>query len=207
MSAQHSETAEQKLLKMIETSSAEEVSQAKKKKSFDKGKSSLSVLKTVNKFLFLGVIVAVFFLFQEVKAGSSLLAQELEFPDVPTARPARTGELLMPTIQKLSFYTAPLNRRNLFDPYEQKVKNVVEVSDDNKTIANKTSHLRLVGVSWLDTIESASVMIEDTKQDLTYFLQANDKLGEVNIKTIYADSVELGYENEEIMIRYDTPQR
>ncbi|HLF17270.1 MAG TPA: hypothetical protein VI749_00035 [Candidatus Omnitrophota bacterium] len=204
MPSQHSETAEQKLLKMIETSSAEEGLRSKKKKPSDKGRSSLSALKTVNRLLLLGVIAAGFFLFQEIKAGNGLLAQELELPDAPTTRQVKAGDMLAPTVQKLSFYTSPLNRRNLFEPYEQKVKNVVEVSDENKTIANKTSHLRLVGVSWMDSIESASVMLEDTQQDLTYFLQANDKLGEVNIKTIYADSVELGYENEEIMIRYDT---
>jgi|SRR6185503_20400641 len=201
------ETAEQKLLKMIETSSGGEVSNLKEKKSGGKDRGSVSLLKLINRILMVGILVAGFFMLQAVQSGNALMSEQLDFSQVGGAKGAG-NEPMVPTIQKLSYYTAPLDRRNLFEPYSPKAQQTATaVTEEARSAAQKVSHLKLVGISWLDSIESASVMLEDTQKETTYFLQKDDKLGEVNIKTIYADSVELGFGNEEIMIHYDIPQQ
>jgi len=194
-------------LKMIETSSAQEVSRGRKKIGGKKSSSSIGFLRTLNVLLVLGIVAASIFLFQEIKSGRELMAQEYEVPALDSMAVSRGREMLMPTLQRVSYYTAPLSRRNLFEPYEHKVQQVAEVTDLNKEVAGKTSHLKLVGISWMDSVESASVMLEDVTQSTTYFLQKGEKVGDVNIKTIYADSVELGFQDEEIMVYYDIPQQ
>jgi hypothetical protein len=207
MSPDNKETAEQKLLKMIETSSAEEVSRSKKKTGAKRSGGSLAFLRTLNLLLILGLVAASVFLLQELKSGSNLMAQEFDVPSPNAMASPRGREVLMPTLQRLSYYTTPLSRRNLFEPYEFKVQQTAEVTDMNKEVASRTSHLKLVGISWMDSVESASVMLEDAAQATTYFLQKGEKVGDINIKTIYADSVEVSFQDEEIMIYYDIPQQ
>ena len=114
-------------------------------------------------------------------------------------------ESLIPKVQAVSYYASEVKRRNIFQPYEEKTTTGVVTTGISKDspIVRKTKNLRLVGISWLDTVESASAMIEDTEKNMTYFLKKGEKMGDIIVKTIYADSVALGYENEEIIIKYD----
>jgi len=199
------ETAEQKLLKMIEASAAPEVSKVEEKP--EKKIDFLSFIKIGNRILMGGVILAGFLLVNEVRAGIMLLGREVRFSGVrKVVGQGQNSEIFFPVPEDLSFYLFGVKRRNLFYPFEEVVKNIVDVSDQNRRIAQKTENLRLVGVSWLDSVETASVMIEDTDKKITHFLQEGEKVGEIIVKTIYADSVELGYENEEIIIQYDKSQ-
>jgi len=211
MMAERTETAEQKLLKMIETSSASGDSIGDvviSKKTIHKKQSSLALLKVLNSVLIVAVFIVIGLIINEYKKGTDLLSQHFKFTvNEGAARQVLESESLIPTVQKLSFYLAPVKQRSIFQPYEVKVDKVVDVSDKNKTIASKISHLKLVGISWMDSIETASVMIEDTEKNMTYFLRREQKIGDISVKTIYADSVALGYENEEIMIHYDTSKQ
>lgn len=202
MSSKKKETAEQKLLKMIEDSSGADVSVSKTKQKVVKKQNTLSVMKLLNKLLIIGVLGAIAFLGNEIIAGASLTSKNIEIPAAKKAKVLGGENAQEIAIQRVSYYLANVNRRNIFQPYEEAQK-ALEVTDKNKKIVDKLAKLKLVGVSWLDRIETASVMIEDTDKKVTYFLRKGEKIGDIVVKTIYADSALLGYEDEEIIIKYD----
>ena len=88
------------------------------------------------------------------------------------------------------------------EPFVPETKSV-ETAPENRKIVLLTKTFKLVGIAWLDTIDSASVMIEDTDKNVTYFLKQGEKIGDIIVKTIYADGAVLGYENEEMILKYD----
>ncbi len=197
------ETAEQKLLKMIEGSAG---SPASEQKASKKKEDVLSVIKLANRLLVFGLIVAVLFVFLQIKSGIELNSKKI---DVDSTRvnvtQANIKKAIVPLLQRLSFYLSGTTRRNIFLPYEAKLKKsgMSAKGSGSSNIAKITRNFKLVGVSWLDTVESASVMIEDINKSETYFLQQGEKIGDITVKTIYADGVEFGYKDEEIIIRYD----
>jgi hypothetical protein len=197
------ETAEQKLLKMIEASGGKSPALVQNKSSTKQ--SVIGFIKAANKVLVIVVCVAFVFVVNEVFKGKQLLSKSDNIAAERSSSKVSSGNKpSMPVVPNVEYYLGMTKKRNIFLPYEPSaVKNVVEVSSGNTRIAQMTQNLRLVGVSWFDTVESASVMIEDVDKKETYFLMRGDKIGDVNIKTIYADSVKLGYDNEEIIIRYD----
>ena len=202
------ETAEQKLLKLIEASSGMGIATAKAQQQVVKKQNVLSVVKFVNQILLAGVIVAAAILCKEILSGLKLVNEKVTFTisSGKTKQPL-SMDSIVPTIQNLTFYLSNIDRRNLFKPVEkQESRQTVEVSKENQRIAQRTSNLKLVGVSWLDQVDTASVMIEDTDKKITYFLRQGEKVGDVTVKTIYADSAVLGYDNEEIIIKYDKSQ-
>ncbi|MBU0468685.1 MAG: hypothetical protein KKF78_05910 [Candidatus Omnitrophica bacterium] len=207
MIANPKETAEQKLLKMIEASAGHSSLPAQSKQKVAKRRSVLAMVTVMNKILVVSIFVSLFFLLAEVAAGTSLLNKKFKFDAGQTSgqRTYGDGDLIQPT-QSISYYLAGVNKRNIFVPYEEKKSNAVVVTEKNRKISEVTASLRLVGVSWLDRIDTASVMIEDTEKKITYFLQKGEKLGDIIVKTIYADSAVLGYENEETTIKYDKSQ-
>jgi len=207
MVAKQKETAEQKLLKMIEASSGEGAVTTKTHQKVVKKQDALTLVRTSNKLLILGVITMGCLLAYEVQNGMALMSKTIDFSSLQV-KSSRAGsvEKVIPTIQNLSFYLAGVNRRNFFKPYEAKAPSMIAVTDTNDLLIDRISGLRLVGISWLDHVDTASAMIEDKDKQVTYFLQKGEKLGDVVVKTIYADSVELRYKHEEILIRYDKPQ-
>lgn len=207
------ETAKDRLAKMIKESSSKEggsdvqakpvnVKATKKKAGF------LQVVKILNLLLLVVIAGCAFFLFSEINSGSNLLSTSQSVQEETNFRKVKSTGPIKPNIQRLSYYLADLSTRNIFQPFE----NIDEDATDSQkvsvsnTISRKTSAFRLVGVAWFETVGSASAMIEDTNKKITYFLQRGDKIGDVIVKTIYADSVELGYQNEEIILEYEKSQ-
>lgn len=203
--AEKNETAEQKLLKMIESSSgapgASVSAKAQKKSGFD----FYSLLRGVNGLLMLGVVAVIVFFANEVTVGLKFMSNNIEIPGLGgSASRSSVKNVELAKVRPLAEYLKALEQRNIFAPYEEVVK-----TEDGETVVKKsklTDSLRLVGIAWLDSIESASAMIEDTEKKMTYFLMRGDKIGDLTVKTIYADSVKMGYQGEEIMIKYEKSQ-
>lgn len=190
------ETAEQKLLKILETSGKGSVS-AKSSVSHSGAKFRFSV-QMLNGLLIMGVLVCLAVLGLEIQSGNQLLAKQVDFN--AGAMGVRGGEIAEQKVKDLSYYTQKINMRNIFKPYEKEQLDKVNVGA-KPNLARKMSKYKLVGVAWLDLPESASVMVEDTTNGLTYFLREGEKLDDVTIKTIYTDRAVFGYENEEMTIK------
>ncbi len=208
MVAKKTETAEQKLLKMIEASSGGGETVSQSQKEFQSQERILSIVKIANKILIVCVLGALLFLGNEIKVGVEVLGKKIQISGAKVSGLSSFDSAgLVPVIQRISYYLSNINQRNIFSPYEDiQTVSVVEVSESNRAIVGRTKNLRLVGISWFDTVESASVMVEDVKKKETLFLRKGEKIGDITVKTIYANSVELGYKDEEIILRYDKPK-
>ncbi len=200
------ETAEQKLLKMIEASSGG-VSSAEKAKAAKK-QSLGNWIKILNRVLIVIFVIACIAVVNELVSGQNFLSKTENIQvDQKMVKSANNERNMVPTIAGLDYYLDQTKKRNIFQPFKEgQVKTASNVSPQNQKLADSARNLKLVGISWFDSVESASVMIEDVDKKTTYFLMKGDKIGDIYVKTIYADSVKLGHDNEEIIIRYDKSQ-
>jgi len=135
--------------------------------------------------------------------GLNMSRQEVSFEQ--DYQPVSDQESFLPSIRDLAEYISVVSYRNIFQPYERKVvkaqEEVPEEMRGYERIVEQTKDLKLVGISWLDTPESASAMIENTTTGITQFLRAGEKIKNITIKAIYADSVTLSYEGQEMEMR------
>jgi hypothetical protein len=195
------ETAEQKLLKMIES---EDGGSSTKAQQVVQKENTLVLVKSVNKFLIIGLIASLVFMAYHIKSGTDFLAQSVSYSVKGSAKRALSVTDLIPTVQRLSFYLTVISKRNIFVPYEDKPKAGIKAQHEkDREIVRKTKSLKLVGISWFDRVDTASAMIEDIEKEETYFLKKGEKINNLTINTIYADSIELSDGNEEIIIKYD----
>jgi len=190
------ESAEEKLLKMMKKSSPSVG-----------GKSSLSSpvkrklkfsfsINALNTFLFLGILICLMGLGFEMRSGFSLLNQALEFPS-GSKTDASLSDIALPSTPSADYYLQKINERNIFKPYVPKVAHAAPVQG----LAQLMSKYKLVGISWLDLPETASIMIEDTQKNETFFLKQGEQLEGVTVKTIYTDRAVFSHENEETTIK------
>jgi hypothetical protein len=190
------ESAEEKLLKMMQKSSpsvaAKSSAPVSPKKKF-KLAFSISALNTL---LFLGIFVCIIALGLEMRSGLSLLHQGVEFPAESTGT-ASLSDAAMPSSQSAEYYLQQIKDRNIFKPYVAKAVGKKAIQG----LIQLMSKYKLVGISWLDVPETASVMIEDKQKNETFFLKQGEQLAGVTVKTIYTDRAVFSHENEEMTIK------
>ena len=225
------ETAEQKLLKLIEASSpgqtasqpaadqvAAQIAQAVQGqsplaaipaffRSIFGGKNSSGSpaefafgLKEINNLLSVVIIFILFFLGTDFFNGMKSLQKKIDLAIDSNASKTLVNGIAL--VKNLDDYFGLIEQRNIFQPFEKKVvEEKTETPAETKKISTMTEKLKLVGISWLDSAETASVMIEDQESGSTYFVRQGEKVKDLTVKTIYTDRVVLTYEDEEITIK------
>lgn len=159
-------------------------------------------IKELNRILLTAVICLFLFWVMIVLWGMQNLQKKIDYRvnDRITRKSAETPSPV-PRAKDVSIYLDPVLTRNIFLPFEKKAGDVAIVSPGSRRIAVRIEKFRLVGISWLDSAESASVMIEDTESGTTYFLKQGEKIKDVTVKAIFADQVILIYEGEELAMK------
>jgi len=241
------ETAEQKLLKLIEKTDAQDTASgatpapqanAEAMRVYDSvrgvGSSGLPILpvvanflatlkrwfsgggttagfglREINRILALGVVVAMAFFFLNFSQGIGQMEDDahLSLKDRAEKLPEAIDDLssLLPSFKVLQDYVSVVSRRNIFQPFERKlVQDETEKMQEELGISRvsaQTKDLKLVGISWLDSPESASALVENTISGVTYFLKQGEKVNDVTIKNIYAESVVVAYQGEEMEMK------
>jgi hypothetical protein len=158
-------------------------------------------LKQLNQILLVTVILIVAYLAFDVTGGLKISQKELEFKVEPADMGQSAG--FLPQLRELAEYISTVAERNIFHPFEAKKVEEKITPEEEKVvkISEKTSTLKLVGISWLDTPESASAMIENSTTSVTHFLKIGDKINDVTVKMIYADTIILTFEDEEMEMK------
>ncbi len=210
--AEQRSTPEEKLLKLIEKEDGNEAVIFKRKRSvffvfsnfwfslkkiagLGAGRLKSGVrepnLKVLNKFLFAISILLL---------GYSVMDFVFNRPDIKEAheksRLVREGGVM----GRLVFETRPflhylemVQRRNIFSPIMLKQVEKPEVK--KKQLQEMAGNLSLVGIS-LD--EEPMAMIEDTKEEKTFFLKKGDKIGVFKIEDVQENKVILSFEGKKI---------
>jgi hypothetical protein len=200
------ETAEQKLLRIIETTKkAQAVALANAPAApvvapKPSGRRFVPGLKHLNLVMLVAVIASLVYLGQEIVSGVSLLREELDIEDAAAVRANDNGLKSSPS-RDSEYYLGKVAQRNIFRPYEKTAASANGETNAKAELDKRMKNYKLVGVAWLDVPESATVMIEEVSSGVTRFLKEGDKIEDVTIKTIYTDRVVVGHENEEMVIK------
>ena len=191
------ETAEEKLLKMMQKSAPSVAGKASAPVALPKKKFKFTFsVGALNMFLFLGIVACLIGLVIEMRSGFSLLSQSVDFPSGSKEGTA-LSDIALPSVQGTDYYLQKVNERNIFKPYVPKAAQKAAVQG----IVQLLSKYKLVGIAWLDLPETATVMIEDTDKNKIYFLKQGEQLEGVTVKTIYTDRAVFSHENEETTIK------
>ncbi|MFT5169467.1 MAG: hypothetical protein ACI8Q2_000075, partial [Candidatus Omnitrophota bacterium] len=111
------QTAEEKLLKMIQESSGGEgdtktvhPDSGLKKKATKRKTNSLSIVKLSNKILILGIIVAIVILFNHFNDNNKLMTTSVDVSGMQDiSKKIVRSEFILPIMQRLSFYVSGIS--------------------------------------------------------------------------------------------------
>ena len=190
------ESAEEKLLKMMQKSATSVAVKSSAPASQKKKMKFAFSIGALNAILFLGIIGCILALVLEMQSGFSLLNQSVRFPQ-DSKNDQAVSDVSLPSIPSADFYLQKINERNIFKPYVAKTAVKVPVQG----LPQLMSKYKLVGISWLDLPETATIMIENTQKNETYFLKQGEQLEGVTVKAIYTDRAVFSHENEETTIK------
>jgi len=164
---------------------------------FSKSPSEYS-LKDINKVLIILIVIIGLFFTKSLISGMRNAGQNFDFSY--SGEPVNSSKIGLPSLRDLAQYVQVISQRNIFQPYEKKVMAEAEVPVENQKIKDKLQALRLVGISWLDSPDTATAMVEDQKTSITHFLRKGDSLGGVKVEEIYADRVKFRMGDETVSI-------
>jgi len=148
-------------------------------------------LKALNKFL---LVISILLL------GYSVMDFALNRPDIREVRTksrhvreeGEAGSMVSET-RPFLHYLEMVQRRNIFSPIALKQVEKPEVKE--KQLQEMVSDLDLVGIS-LD--DEPMAMIENKKEEKTFFLKKGDKIGEFEIEEIQENKVILNFKGNKI---------
>ncbi|MDP8265964.1 MAG: hypothetical protein P9M07_03355 [Candidatus Aceula meridiana] len=167
---------------------------------FPKGQSF--GIKQINMIMGVLIIICVIFLAGIYKSGMSQLKSGLDFASDVKAKGLQFASSVMPQYENVDSFLEYVLQRNIFRPYEKKQGDKASnVPLGTQLLSEKLQKLKLVGISWLDSPDTASVMVEQTETGMTYFLKQGESFDEITVKIIYADRVIFGYQTEEMEVR------
>ncbi len=157
-------------------------------------------LKQVNTLLVILIVLACLGLVGVYRSETSILHGELDFAKGVKSSKGVSSFDPIPQYAPLTSFLDVVLERNIFRPYEKKEVVVVSAPTGKEKITAKMQDLKLVGISWLDTPDSASAMIE-LKTGMTVFLREGERAEEVLVKKIFADRVIFTYQDQEMEVR------
>jgi len=157
-------------------------------------------LKQLNVVLIVFIICTAVALGIFYKSESGMVDKAVHFSKM--LEPSDTASLIrvLPQYEPLASFLEVILKRNLFRPYEKKEEVVTDAPTGSEKVAAKVKDLKLVGISWLDAPDSASIMVENT-EGTTLFLKVGDTVSDVLVKKIYVDRVIFSYDDQEMEVR------
>ncbi len=198
------ETAEQKLLKIIEATKKSQAAASGAGGTVAIAKKPAARIpftsRQLNMVLIIATVMGLFYFLFELRNGLGLVRQDVVF-SVEDVLPQESLKLFVPQIKSIAYYLDKMSSRDLFKPYEKKEDGSSVTPTEKAALEKKMSKYKVVGVAWLDVPESATVMIEDKSNSTTRFLKEGDKIDDVTVKTIFTNKVVFSYANEEIVIK------
>jgi hypothetical protein len=198
------ETAEQKLLKIIEATKKSQAAASGAGGTVAIAKKPAARIpftsRQLNMVLIFATIMGLFYFLLELRNGLGLVKQDVVF-SVEDVLPQESLKLFVPQIKSIAYYLDKMSSRDLFKPDEKKEDGSSAMPTEKAALEKKMFKYKVVGVAWLDVPESATVMIEDKSNSTTRFLKEGDKIDDVTVKTIFTNKVVFSYANEEIVIK------
>ena len=106
------------------------------------------------------------------------------------------------TLMPYSFYRKKADKRNIFNPYEEKVEEIVEevvvMPGISASASSFVTELEIVGIAWSDQPDA---IVHNRKLNRTYFLKKGSRFGEAEVVDIFEDRIVLEYDGEEIDLK------